>query len=298
MGHSKVFRASLGLAVFLFLCPRAAAAESPCREGFQAESSEVQDGIRLIKHQCQDPLYRAFIVEIDLTNKTFGFFVTPYKMRRKATSEFSEKIDALVAINGGFWEEQGGFTMSAGERWPKYGDTDSSTVIGFGGCKEGKRKIDIRPTKEVLGKSPDWMRHALTGIPMALEKGEPVKNNDKNVWKHRHPRTAVGLNKAKDRFYMVAVDGRQGDWSWGLNTYQLGQLFRQVGAYEALNLDGGGSTTMVIPSLGGVVNRPCPRKGDERKVPNHLALIDIGKVTAAQGLRKILLSFLPGILWG
>jgi len=288
---SRISRACLCTAALWLLGVKALGAESPCKEGFQSESSEVQDGIRLIKHKCDDPLYRAFIVEIDLTKKAFGFFVTPYKMRRKTTSDFADKIDALVAVNGGFWEEQGGFTVSAGERWPKWGDTDSSTVVGFGGYKEGKRKVDIRPTKEVLAKTPDWMRHALTGIPMALEKGEPRKSTDKNVWKHRHPRTAVGMNKEKDRFYMVAVDGRQGDWSWGLNTYQLGQLFTQVGAYEAVNLDGGGSTTMVVPSLGGVVNRPCPRKGDERKVPNHLALIDLGKVTALKGLGKILLSF-------
>jgi exopolysaccharide biosynthesis protein len=298
MGFSRIFRVCAVPAALLMLCLQAGAAEGPCKEGFKSESSKVQDGIRLIEHQCDDPLYRAFIVEIDLTRKSFGFFVTPYKMRRKATSEFAGKIDALVAVNGGFWEEQGGFTVSAGERWPKWGDTDSSTVIGFGGYEDGKRKVDIRPTKEVLGKTPDWMRHALTGIPMALEKGEPVKSLDKNVWKHRHPRTALGLSKSGDTFFMAAVDGRQGGWSWGLNTYQLGQLFRQVGAYEALNLDGGGSTTMVIPSLGGVVNRPCPRKGDERKVPNHLALIDLGKAASQKEIAKIFLSFLSGNLPG
>lgn len=265
------------LLLLSLLVPSAALSNSPCKEGFGQKKKELAPGVVIIKQQCEKPIYKAIIIKVDLNKKNLAFYVTPYKKRRVPTSKFAEYSGAIVAINGGFWENQGGFTVSEGSKWPKHGDTDTSTVIGFGGYVDGKRKVEIRPTREVLEKPPAWMEHALTGIPMALEKGKPIKYSDNNVWKYRHPRSAVGLNEEKDTFYMVVVDGRQDGWSWGLKTHQLGELFKQLGAYNALNLDGGGSSTMVIPSLGGVVNSPCPRKGDERKVPNHLALVDTGK---------------------
>jgi hypothetical protein len=69
------------------------------------------------------------------------------------------------------------------------------------------------------------------------------------------------------------VDGRQDDWSKGMKLPRLARLLESHGAWRAANLDGGSSSTMVVPSLGGIVNRPSFKKGPERVVANHLGII-------------------------
>ena len=74
----------------------------------------------------------------------------------------------------------------------------------------------------------------------------------------RHPRTMFGLDRA-GYAWLVTVDGRQPDESDGMSLVELQRLARRIGLTDALNLDGGGSTTMVI--LGNVVNRPSDPTG-------------------------------------
>lgn len=77
----------------------------------------------------------------------------------------------------------------------------------------------------------------------------------------RHPRTAVA-NLKDGKFLMLTADGRT-DESAGLDLYDLAAYFLELGATDAMNLDGGGSTTMFLD--GKVVNRPSDKEG-ERKV--------------------------------
>ncbi|RZU65378.1 calcineurin-like phosphoesterase family protein [Microterricola gilva] len=85
-------------------------------------------------------------------------------------------------------------------------------------------------------------------------------------------RTAVGVSRDGSTVYVVAVDGRAGD-SRGLTVQELGRLMLDLGAWNAINLDGGGSTTMLARTAGNteatVVNRPSD--GNERIVANSLA---------------------------
>jgi exopolysaccharide biosynthesis protein len=74
-----------------------------------------------------------------------------------------------------------------------------------------------------------------------------------------NPRTAIGV-QADGRVIMVVVDGRQPRYSAGLTLLGLAQLMRDLGAVDAMNLDGGGASTMVVK--GDVVNRPSD--GHER----------------------------------
>jgi len=82
----------------------------------------------------------------------------------------------------------------------------------------------------------------------------------------RHPRTAVGFNQDSTKAYFVVVDGRQ-TISVGMTLDELANLLLSVGAYNAVNLDGGGSSTMVIHNQ--VVNSPSD-PGGERSVANAL----------------------------
>ncbi|MDX8054056.1 phosphodiester glycosidase family protein [Lentzea sp. BCCO 10_0798] len=89
-----------------------------------------------------------------------------------------------------------------------------------------------------------------------------------------HPRTAVGFSQDGKKMYMLTVDGRQGAHLQGLELDDLADAMIELGAHNALNLDGGGSSTMLAREPGTtelkVVNTPSD--GGERPVPNGLAL--------------------------
>jgi exopolysaccharide biosynthesis protein len=85
----------------------------------------------------------------------------------------------------------------------------------------------------------------------------------------RHPRTAVGV-RADGRVLLVTVDGRQPERSVGMSIAELAALLLELGAVEAVNMDGGGSTTMVAG--GRVVNSPSDLTG-ERPVGDALLVL-------------------------
>jgi hypothetical protein len=85
----------------------------------------------------------------------------------------------------------------------------------------------------------------------------------------RHPRTAVGYNKEKTRLFFVTVDGRQ-KISAGMSLKELACFMLYLKCYDALNLDGGGSTTMIINNK--IVNSPSDLLG-ERSTGNSLLLL-------------------------
>jgi exopolysaccharide biosynthesis protein len=93
----------------------------------------------------------------------------------------------------------------------------------------------------------------------------------------RHPRTAVGIADSGKRLVLVVVDGRQPTFSAGMSLRETAVLMRALGAREAINLDGGGSSAMVYadPALRGlwhIANRPSDPTG-ERAVGNALAIV-------------------------
>jgi hypothetical protein len=85
----------------------------------------------------------------------------------------------------------------------------------------------------------------------------------------KHPRTAVGFSRDSSTLYLLAVDGRS-QRSVGVTLDELASLMRRLGAWNAMNFDGGGSTTMVIN--GAVVNVPSDSAG-ERAVGNALLVV-------------------------
>ena len=96
------------------------------------------------------------------------------------------------------------------------------------------------------------------GGPLLLRNGERLENPEEEsisrvFFLARHPRTAVGV-RADGTLLFVTVDGRRPEESVGMSVPELTDLMRELGAVSAINLDGGGSTTMVID--GNVVNRP------------------------------------------
>lgn len=92
-----------------------------------------------------------------------------------------------------------------------------------------------------------------------------------------HPRTAVGFNQDSTKVFFVTVDGRQPGFSVGMSLPELANYMLSIGCWNAVNLDGGGSTTMVVRNR--VVNSPSDATG-ERSVAN--ALLAISEIYASE----------------
>ena len=92
-----------------------------------------------------------------------------------------------------------------------------------------------------------------------------------------HPRTGVGFNQDSTKVFFVTVDGRQPGFSVGMSLPEFANYMKSIGCYNAVNLDGGGSTTMVVRNR--VVNSPSDAAG-ERPVAN--ALLAISEIYASE----------------
>ncbi|HDP97840.1 MAG TPA: T9SS type A sorting domain-containing protein [bacterium] len=98
----------------------------------------------------------------------------------------------------------------------------------------------------------------------------------------RHPRTAVGFSADSTRVYFFTVDGRQPGYSVGMSLFELANYMLEWDVSHAVNLDGGGSTTMVV--RGNIVNSPSDAAG-ERSVSNALLCISAAPTSELSILR-------------
>ena len=151
-----------------------------------------------------------------------------------------------------------------------------TTVLSAHG--EAKKKLaalkvgdEIKITHS-LGEKWDKTVHALGAGPMLVKEGSvflttKIEDFGSDVAGGRAPRTALGVT-GEGKILLVVVDGRQSD-SAGMTLLELALLMQDLGAVDAMNLDGGGSSVMVIHDK--VVNKPSG--GGERKVGNALAVV-------------------------
>ncbi len=117
----------------------------------------------------------------------------------------------------------------------------------------------LLPSYDIVGGVPQLIKDGKIDITWEQEK------QSKSFVETRHPRTAVA--KLKDgKFLMITVDGRS-ESSGGIGLQDLAEYLLILGATDAMNLDGGGSTTMFLD--GKVVNHPSDKEG-ERKVSNAI----------------------------
>lgn len=113
--------------------------------------------------------------------------------------------------------------------------------------------------------------------PLLVENGKINITMDTNSLeaKQKTARTAVAVDKTEKKIFLVTVDGKQPGYSNGMSLTEFAKHLRELGAYRALNLDGGGSTTMALRYPGTnsmkLVNKPAD--GYERAVPTILMAI-------------------------
>ena len=140
-------------------------------------------------------------------------------------------------------------------------DSSGAPWIGRIGRTEG------RSIMEAVGGRPSLIRDGVIVADVDTVGGAGFATT-------RHPRTAAGIARGGRRLILAVIDGRQKPYSDGMTLRETASLMLALGARDAINLDGGGSTTMVADSAGTlrVVNRPSDPTG-ERAVGNALAIV-------------------------
>lgn len=187
-----------------------------------------------------------------------------------------------VAVNASFFRVPAGRYPQAGERADAVGGLilEGETIspkgpglglINAGLCIEG-RNARVEKGFECRGAT-----YGVASGPLLLWQGQPVDTEfaDKIFKSPRHPRTAVGVDSARRKVWLIVADGRQEGVSEGATLDELKQMLKELGAIDALNLDGGGSSVLIarVPGAGlRVLNVPIHDRvpGRERPVVSAL----------------------------
>lgn len=119
------------------------------------------------------------------------------------------------------------------------------------------------------------MDYIVGGTPLLVKGGSPVQDPlaekvRTSFVEERHPRTAVGIRN-DGTWVFVVVDGRRPEVSVGMTLNELTGLMLDLGCRDALNLDGGGSSTFYL--YGGVLNQPSDLAG-ERPVSDAIIVLE------------------------
>jgi len=196
------------------------------------------------------------------------------------TSTFAKNNKALAAVNGGFFNMDSGGgvtyfelndTVITRTRNPdlKWGIEDSimngAIVVG------NDSEITIQPvhSEQFYEFSHQESAVLVTG-PLLLLNSEEIKLPLMKFSSSRHPRTCLCLNQ--DAAVLITIDGRN-QAAAGMSLIEVQQFLLSIGCIDAVNLDGGGSTTMWIQDQG-IVNYPSDKSG-ERPVANALIILNV-----------------------
>ena len=198
----------------------------------------------------------------------------------RPTSTLAKEQNAMAAINGGFFDVKNGGSVDFVKVNGKVVDTtralkgQKAAFHGQAAVVVHRNRLRILKGQPTVGWEyalpyPDVM---LAG-PLLLLNDTPEVLPTTPFNDNRHPRSCVCITKTK-KVLLITVDGRSAE-SYGMNLAELTFLVRQLGCRDALNLDGGGSTTLWIKNKG-VVNYPSDNKKfdheGERAVSNILVV--------------------------
>lgn len=242
------------------------------------ETTVAPDG-RIHKRAAIPHLYKGQqsinLVEIPSGKFHYGIAVS----QMKPISQLAQENQALAAINGSFYNMQKGNSVCFLKVGKEVVDTTTAREFDLrvtGAVHVHKKKLRVLPwSPEIEAKYRKKKGTVLASGPLLLEDGETCswKQCDSSFVVTKHPRSAVFTTKDK-RTVFITVDGRSKGNAIGVSIPELAHLIRILGGEDALNLDGGGSTTLWMKDApdNGVLNYPSDNgkfdhKG-ERKIPN------------------------------
>lgn len=227
---------------------------------------------------------KIFVFEVDLSasnisieastpNNSPVFGMQP--MTKQATFEDANGHMVWGGVNGDFYNMSTGVPQGV---LHKEGIAIKSSVTDevntfFGILEDGRAVIGDQDTyAQVKG---DLME-AVGGRVKLLENGATLSQSDTRL----EPRTAIGVSEDGMRVIMLVADGRNFHYSNGMTYDDLGKSLKALGAYNAINLDGGGSSTFFTRNTAEftegrfeVRNWPTDNGGEERAVANGLLII-------------------------
>lgn len=252
-----------------------AEAEAACRA---AEWKPVFQGVQLATWSAASPRpIKAQVLKVDLKTPGIRLLATPDngdepgETTSQRTSSFLKAQKCQAAINAAPFDKvysdegkpedivglqiSGGKTVSAASDYPALLQMDDGTL-----------RISRPPF-------PDkGIREAVCGFQVILKNGKNVATDTK-----LHPRTGAAISADGLTLWLLTVDGRQAGYSEGCTTVEMGAWFSALGATDGINLDGGGTTTMVLADAQGnpqIINRPIQLgiPGLERPSGSHLGI--------------------------
>jgi len=193
----------------------------------------------------------------------------------QTTSAMAKKAGAVAAVNGGgffihsvpgkplnyplYYTVKGGKLVSQVDRY------NSEILVGF--TKRGNLVGGTFANAYAIKKA--GIVEGVSFKPQLIKDGKRLHGPGGDA----HPRTAIGQKKDGSLLFVV-IDGRRPGWSLGVTIYQLQEVMMNLGAYNAFNLDGGGSSTMVFQNK--VLNNPSDAFG-ERSVATCWVVVDKSK---------------------
>ncbi|MDR3199761.1 MAG: phosphodiester glycosidase family protein [Planctomycetaceae bacterium] len=235
--------------------------------------SSVFKGVEKTQAVSTQPrLQQVFAVRIDTQSKGIAFFTTPktnenYQTDKKETvrqrtNEFLKEHQLQVAVNANF------FSVPAGEKYSLPGIADVSGLAVSDGIivsppnEQFPAAFLVLKTGQVLlkdcsdiGTDLSGIQIAVTGNRFILQNGTVIPQTNKDI----HPRTLCGLSQDNRYVIWVVIDGRRKDYSEGATYEESAQWLRYFNAWDGLNLDGGGSSTLVVQGKNDnieILNRP------------------------------------------
>jgi hypothetical protein len=231
-------------------------------------------------------------LRIDLKNPDVQLLTTPPITNYVATvretaaqtiSSFLQANQLQVAVNANFYspsevDAEGtavrviGTHISAGRVVSRQETLEDSTAFFFTTNKE----VVFIPTNFPPTNNAGFYT-AVSGHYAVVREGVSVANNSRSLIPGNEPRTLIGVDQEGRYLFLVTVDGRQSGYSEGCQDEESAEWMLRFGAYHAVNMDGGGSTTMVMSDCLGLpvrLNKPSYLlgRGRERYVGSHIGV--------------------------
>ena len=217
--------------------------------------------------------------------------VLPEKLTRLSAT--ATKSGADFGVNAGYWDVTNAlpstFLRIAGEQIAQTVEFEKERVDGLlcigrrrvviDGCKAGEEASFAAKYANILASGPVLIDEGKSVDHNAYTKNMVEASHGKDIgayytYVRRHPRTAIGTDK-KGRVYLVVVDGRSEGNAEGVTIAELTKICEWLGLRDAINLDGGSSSTM-WGKQAGVINHPSRNKKfdheGERRVSSILSV--------------------------